>query len=430
MGVVSMKQLLEAGVHFGHQTRRWNPKMAPYIFTERNGIYIIDLQKTVKKLDEAYMFIRDLSAQGESVLFVGTKKQAGDSIKEEATRAGAYYVNARWLGGMMTNFATIQRRIKRLEQLHEMESDGTFDLLPKKEVGKLQLEIEKLEKFLGGIKDSKKLETVFQENHIDAVIHFAGLKAVGESVQKPLLYYRNNIDTTLSLLECMQKYQVNNIIFSSSATVYGEENPVPYTEEMKRGTCTNPYGWTKVMMEQILEDAAKANEALSVILLRYFNPIGAHESGKIGEDPQGIPNNLMPYVAQVAVGRRDKLTIFGQDYDTPDGTCRRDYIHVVDLAKGHVKAIEYILAHDCVEVFNLGTGTPYSVTEIVETFEKVNNVPVPHVYGPRRAGDLPESYANADKALRVLGWKTEKSLADMCRDTWNWQKNNPNGYQK
>ena len=280
------------------------------------------------------------------------------------------------------------------------------------------------------MRDEADLEQIIEDNKIDAVIHFAGMKAVGESVQKPLLYYRNNIDTTLSLLECMQKYQVNNIIYSSSATVYGEENPVPYTEEMKRGTCTNPYGWTKVMMEQILEDAAKANEALSVILLRYFNPIGAHESGKIGEDPQGIPNNLMPYVAQVAVGRRDKLTIFGQDYDAPDGTCRRDYIHVVDLAKGHVKAIEYILAHDCVEVFNLGTGTPYSVTEIVETFEKVNNVPVPHVYGPRRAGDLPESYANADKALRVLGWKTEKSLADMCRDTWNWQKNNPNGYQK
>ncbi len=280
------------------------------------------------------------------------------------------------------------------------------------------------------IKDRKKLEIVFAENQIDAVIHFAGLKAVGESVQKPILYYRNNIDTTLSLLECMQKYQVNNIIFSSSATVYGEENPVPYTEEMKRGTCTNPYGWTKVMMEQILEDAAKADEKLSVVLLRYFNPIGAHESGKIGEDPQGIPNNLMPYVAQVAVGRREKLTIFGKDYDTPDGTCRRDYIHVVDLAKGHVKAIEYILAHDGVEIFNLGTGTPYSVTEIVETFEEVNHVPVAHVYGPRRAGDLPESYANADKALRVLGWKTEKSLADMCRDTWNWQKNNPNGYQK
>ncbi len=278
------------------------------------------------------------------------------------------------------------------------------------------------------IKDVAKLEQVFKENQIDAVIHFAGLKAVGESVQKPILYYRNNIDTTLALLECMEKYNVNNIIFSSSATVYGEENPVPYTEEMKRGTCTNPYGWTKVMMEQILEDAAKANGKLSVVLLRYFNPIGAHESGIIGEDPQGIPNNLMPYVAQVAVGRREKLTIFGNDYNTPDGTCRRDYIHVTDLAKGHVKAIEYVLEHDGVEVFNLGTGTPYSVTEIVSTFENVNDIKINHVYGARRAGDLPESYANADKALRVLGWKTEKDLADMCRDTWNWQKNNPNGY--
>lgn len=279
------------------------------------------------------------------------------------------------------------------------------------------------------IKDSEKLETVFRENRIDAVIHFAGLKAVGESVEKPVLYYRNNIDTTLSLLECMKKYDVNNIIFSSSATVYGEENPVPYTEEMKRGTCTNPYGWTKVMMEQILEDAAKADKKLSVVLLRYFNPIGAHESGRIGEDPQGIPNNLMPYVAQVAVGRREQLTIFGNDYDTPDGTCRRDYIHVVDLAKGHVKAIEYVFENDGVEIFNLGTGTPYSVTEIVTTFEEVNHIRICHVYGNRRAGDLPESYANADKAYRILGWKTEKTLADMCRDTWNWQKNNPNGYQ-
>ncbi len=280
------------------------------------------------------------------------------------------------------------------------------------------------------IKSTDKLEKVFRENKIDAVIHFAGLKAVGESVAKPLLYYRNNIDTTLSLLECMKKYNVNNIIFSSSATVYGEENPVPYTEEMQRGTCTNPYGWTKAMMEQILEDAAKADDNLSVILLRYFNPIGAHESGRIGEDPQGIPNNLMPYVAQVAVGRREKLTIFGQDYDTPDGTCRRDYIHVVDLAKGHVKAIEYVLKNDGVEIFNLGTGTPYSVTEIVTTFENVNDIKINHVYGARRAGDLPESYANADKALRLLGWKTEKTLADMCKDTWNWQKNNPNGYKK
>ena len=228
----------------------------------------------------------------------------------------------------------------------------------------------------------------------------------------------------------MEKYGVNNIIFSSSATVYGEENPVPYTEEMKRGTCTNPYGWTKVMMEQILEDAAKANKDLSVVLLRYFNPIGAHVSGKIGEDPQGIPNNLMPYVAQVAVGRREQLTIFGKDYDTPDGTCRRDYIHVTDLAIGHVKAIDYVLEHKGVEIFNLGTGTPYSVTEIVETFEKVNDIKINHVYGARRPGDLPESYANADKALKVLGWKTERTLADMCRDTWNWQKNNPNGYNK
>ncbi|MBR3282035.1 MAG: UDP-glucose 4-epimerase GalE [Ruminococcus sp.] len=280
------------------------------------------------------------------------------------------------------------------------------------------------------IKDKTALETVFKENKIDAVIHFAGLKAVGESVAKPVLYYRNNIDTTLSLLECMEEFGVKNIIFSSSATVYGEENPVPYTEKMKRGTCTNPYGWTKVMMEQILEDAANADKELSVVLLRYFNPIGAHESGKIGEDPQGIPNNLMPYVAQVAVGRREKLTIFGNDYDTPDGTCRRDYIHVVDLAKGHVKAIDYILSHEGVEIFNLGTGTPYSVTEIVETFENVNDMKINHVYGDRRPGDLPESYANADKALEVLGWKTEKTLADMCRDTWNWQKNNPNGYKK
>ena len=280
------------------------------------------------------------------------------------------------------------------------------------------------------IKGTEKLEKIFQENNIDAVIHFAGLKSVGESIEKPVLYYRNNIDTTLSLLECMEKFNVNNIIFSSSATVYGEENPVPYTEDMKRGTCTNPYGWTKVMMEQILEDTAKANKNLSVVLLRYFNPIGAHESGKIGEDPKGIPNNLMPYVSQVAVGKREKLTVFGRDYDTKDGTCTRDYIHVVDLAKGHVKAVEYIFEHKGTEIFNLGTGTPYSVTEIVETFEKVNSLKVNHVYGGRRQGDLPECFANADKALKVLGWKTEKTLDDMCRDSWRWQKNNPDGYNK
>lgn len=280
------------------------------------------------------------------------------------------------------------------------------------------------------IKDSERLSEVFESNDIDAVIHFAGLKAVGESVREPIMYYRNNIDTTLSLLECMKKYSVKNIIFSSSATVYGEENPVPYFETMKRGVCTNPYGWTKAMMEQIFEDAAKADKGLSVILLRYFNPIGAHESGMIGEDPQGIPNNLMPYVSQVAVGKRECLTIFGNDYPTPDGTCTRDYIHVSDLAVGHVKAVDYILKNQGVEIFNLGTGIPYSVTEIVNTFERVNGVKVNHVYGSRREGDLAECYANADKALKLLGWKTEKTLDDMCRDSWNWQKNNPNGYSK
>ena len=278
------------------------------------------------------------------------------------------------------------------------------------------------------IQDKKALSEIFNENKIDAVIHFAGLKAVGESVEKPIMYYRNNIDTTLSLLETMQEYGVKNIIFSSSATVYGEANPVPYLEAMKRGACTNPYGWTKSMMEQIFEDAAKADKKLSVILLRYFNPIGAHESGMIGEAPQGIPNNLMPYVTQVAVGKRECLTIFGNDYPTPDGTCTRDYIHVVDLAKGHVKAIEYILDNHCMEVFNLGTGKPYSVTEIVQTFERVNNIKVNYEYGARRDGDLAECYANADKAFKILGWKTEKTLEDMCRDSWKWQKNNPDGY--
>ena len=279
------------------------------------------------------------------------------------------------------------------------------------------------------IRDGERLSQIFRENKIDAVIHFAGLKAVGESVKKPLMYYRNNIDTTLTLLETMQAAGVRNIIFSSSATVYGEENPVPYKETMQRGVCTNPYGWTKAMMEQIFEDAAKADPSLSVVLLRYFNPIGAHPSGRIGEDPLGIPNNLMPYVTQVAVGKRECLTIFGSDYPTKDGTCMRDYIHVVDLAKGHVKAVAYILQHRGTEVFNLGTGTPYSVTEIVETFERVNGIKVKHVYGDRRAGDLPEFYANADKAKALLGWQAEYTLDDMCRDAWNWQKQNPDGYR-
>ncbi|WP_458400372.1 UDP-glucose 4-epimerase GalE [Mailhella sp.] len=269
---------------------------------------------------------------------------------------------------------------------------------------------------------------IMEAHAIDSVIHFAGLKAVGESVKNPLEYYRNNIDTTLNLLECMKDCGVHNIVFSSSATVYGEENPYPYKETMPRGNCSNPYGWTKSMIEQIFEDAVKADPELSVVLLRYFNPIGAHPSGHMGEDPQGIPNNLMPYVAQVAVGRRDHLIVFGNDYPTPDGTCRRDYIHVVDLADGHVKAVEYAAQHKGAEVFNLGTGTPYSVLEIVEAFERSNSVPVKYEFGSRRDGDLAEFWANADKAREVLNWRASRSLDEMCRDTWNWQKSNPNGY--
>lgn len=279
------------------------------------------------------------------------------------------------------------------------------------------------------VKDKDKVLRIMQENKIDCVIHFAGLKAVGESVQKPLLYYRNNIDTTLTLLECMSETGCDNFVFSSSATVYGEKNQPPYDETMDRGTCSNPYGWTKSMMEQILQDAAMANNNLSVVLLRYFNPIGAHESGDIGEDPQGIPNNLMPYIAQVAVGRREKLTIFGNDYLTPDGTCRRDYIHVMDLANGHVKAVEYAAKNKGTSIFNLGTGTPYSVLDIVNAFEKSNNIKIKYEFGTRRDGDLPEFWANSEKAQRILGWTANRNLEDMCRDTWNWQKKNPNGYK-
>ena len=279
------------------------------------------------------------------------------------------------------------------------------------------------------IQDREAVQAILAKEQPETVIHFAGLKAVGESVAKPLKYYRNNINTTLSLLEAMAETGVQRIIFSSSATVYGEQNPAPYNEEMPKGLCTNPYGWTKSMMEQILADAATANPELGVVLLRYFNPIGAHESGRIGEDPQGIPNNLMPYVSQVAVGRREQLTVFGGDYDTPDGTCLRDYIHVMDLADGHVKAVEFAAGHKGVEIFNLGTGKPYSVLDIVNTFQQVNDVKVNYVIGPRRAGDLPVCYADAAKAKAVLGWEAKRTLADMCRDSWNWQKNNPDGYQ-
>ena len=279
------------------------------------------------------------------------------------------------------------------------------------------------------VKDKEAMNGIFADNKIDCVIHFAGLKAVGESVKKPVEYYRNNIDTTLTLLECMKEAGVKKIVFSSSATVYGEQKP-PYVETMPRGACSNPYGRTKAMMEQILTDCANADSELTVILLRYFNPIGAHPSGKIGEDPQGIPNNLMPYVSQVAAGRREQLTIFGGDYDTPDGTCRRDYIHVVDLACGHLKAVEYAQSHKGVEIFNLGTGTPYSVLEIVNAFESSTGVKINYVIGDRRPGDLPDSWADASKAAKVLGWEAKKTLEDMCKDSWNWQSHNPNGYRQ
>ena len=276
--------------------------------------------------------------------------------------------------------------------------------------------------------DYNKLSTVFEENRIDSVIHFAGLKAVGESCEIPLRYYRNNIDSTLTLLEVMKKYGCHNFVFSSSATVYGIPKTVPLVETMPT-SCTNPYGWTKLMNEQILTDATKADPELSVVLLRYFNPIGAHESGRIGENPNGVPNNLMPYITQVAVGKLEKLGVFGDDYPTHDGTGVRDYIHVVDLAKGHVKAIDYASCHKGTEIVNLGTGVGYSVLDIVKTFIKVNGVDIPYVIKDRRAGDIAECYADPTKALKVLGWKAEKNLEDMCRDSWNWQKKNPKGYE-
>ena len=276
--------------------------------------------------------------------------------------------------------------------------------------------------------DYAALDRVFEENpDIDSAIHFAGLKAVGESVEKPLLYYRNNLDSTLTVLEVMRDHNCPQFLFSSSATVYGDQ-PAPLYETAQTGGCSNPYGWTKFMIEEILKDAAKANPELHVVLLRYFNPIGAHESGLIGENPNGIPNNLMPYITQVAVGKLKQLTIFGDTYDTPDGTGVRDYIHVMDLAEGHLAALGYAEAHAGCEVFNLGTGKGVSVLEMVNTFSSVNGVEVPYIIGERRAGDLATVYADPAKAEQVLGWHAKRTVADMCRDSWNWQKNNPNGY--
>ena len=279
------------------------------------------------------------------------------------------------------------------------------------------------------ILDREALEEIFTKEKIDSCIHFAGLKAVGESVVKPWEYYNNNIAGTLTLVDVMRKHNCKNIIFSSSATVYGDPAFIPITEECPKGQCTNPYGWTKSMMEQIMTDVQKANPDMNVILLRYFNPVGAHESGRIGEDPKGIPNNLMPYISQVAVGKLEKLGVFGDDYDTPDGTGVRDYIHVVDLAKGHVKAINYIFSNPGLDVINLGTGVGYSVLNMVKAFGKACGKEIPYEIKPRRAGDIAMCYADPAKAARVLGWKAEKGLDEMCADTWRWQSQNPNGYE-
>ena len=279
------------------------------------------------------------------------------------------------------------------------------------------------------VRDAAAMDKIFKENHFDACIHFAGLKAVGESISMPLEYYENNMNATFVLLNTMRNNGCKNIIFSSSATVYGNPAIIPITEECPKGKCTNPYGQTKSMLEEVLTDVQKADPEWNVVLLRYFNPIGAHPSGKIGEDPNGIPNNLMPYITQTAVGIRKELGVFGNDYDTPDGTGVRDYIHVCDLASGHVSALKAIEKNCGLAIYNLGTGHGYSVLDVVNAFEKVNHVKVPYTIKPRRAGDIATCYCNPEKAFKELGWKALYGIEEMCRDAWNWQKKNPCGYR-
>ena len=282
--------------------------------------------------------------------------------------------------------------------------------------------------YKGDILDRDILNKVFETEDISSVIHFAGLKSVGESVKKPLEYYDNNITGTLTLVDVMRQHNVKNIIFSSSATVYGDPAEIPITEKCPKGQCTNPYGWTKSMLEQILTDIQHADNEWNVVLLRYFNPIGAHPSGRMGENPNGIPNNLMPYITQVAVGKLKELSIFGDDYDTTDGTGVRDYIHVMDLADGHVKALSKLAKGTGLSIYNLGTGTGYSVLDIVHNFERATGIKIPYKVAPRRAGDIAVCYSNADKAKKELGWEANYGILEMCRDSWNWQKSNPEGY--
>lgn len=296
--------------------------------------------------------------------------------------------------------------------------------------------LERVEKITGkkvtfyqaDIRDKEAMNRIFEKETIDSCIHFAGLKAVGESVHKPLEYYENNISGTLNLLDVMRNHKCKNIIFSSSATVYGNPAMIPITEECPKGVCTNPYGWTKSMLEQILTDVHTADPTWNVVLLRYFNPIGAHKSGTMGENPNGIPNNLMPYITQVAVGKLKELGVFGNDYDTPDGTGVRDYIHVVDLAKGHVKALKKFESNSGLSIYNLGTGHGYSVLDIVKNFEEATGIKIPYTIKPRRAGDIATCYSDAAKAKKELSWEAEFGIKEMCEDSWRWQKNNPNGY--
>lgn len=283
--------------------------------------------------------------------------------------------------------------------------------------------------YLADILDRDALENIFKRESIDSCIHFAGLKSVGESVSKPWEYYNNNITGTLVLLDVMRSHGVKNIIFSSSATVYGDPAIIPITEECPKGQCTNPYGWTKSMLEQIFMDMYRADPEWNIVLLRYFNPIGAHKSGLIGENPNGIPNNLMPYITQVAVGKREELNVFGDDYDTHDGTGVRDYIHVVDLARGHVKALSKIENNAGLNIYNLGTGHGYSVLDIVHNFEEATGVHIPYKIVSRRPGDIATCYSDATKANRELGWQAEYDIKDMCADSWRWQKMNPNGFE-
>lgn len=278
------------------------------------------------------------------------------------------------------------------------------------------------------IRDREGLDKIFKTEKIDSVIHFAGLKAVGESVQKPLEYFDNNITGTLVLLDVIRKNGCKKIVFSSSATVYGTKNISPLTEDMEIGGVTNPYGRTKYMIECILQDLYVSDKDWSICLLRYFNPIGAHKSGTMGEAPNGIPNNLMPYITQVAIGKRDHLSVFGNDYDTPDGTCVRDYIHVVDLALGHVKAVQKVEGEKGVFIYNLGTGKGYSVLDVVNAFKKASGIDIKYEIVARRAGDLAVCYSDPSKAYKELGWKAERDIEEMCEDSWRWQKQNPNGY--